>query len=102
MNDASEDRTDLEVLASKWDASPETADAGTDGHYCTMCCRAFTPEEKDDPNGLYHEVVSWVTGPKLQSPVLRRQTMRLAHVTCVEKVLNGQSPDQETIPGLEL
>lgn len=79
----------------------EIRELGYEGRICPMCLERLTPEVKDDPNAIYHEVVSWVTGPKLQSPVLRAQTGRIAHKTCIDKVLNGQSPDQESIPGLE-
>lgn len=68
---------------------------------CCMCFESFTPAELDDPNEIYREVKSWVYGKKLQSPVLREQTGRLAHSYCIEKVLDGQSPDQKPLPGLE-
>lgn len=68
---------------------------------CAFCGVAFTESEKDDPESTYREVTSWVHGPKLQSPVLRTQTGRLAHMVCVAKILNGQSPDQDSLPGLE-
>ena len=72
------------------------------GKFCAMCWEEIDSALKDDPEALYHEVVSWVTGPKLQSPVLRTQSGRLAHASCVHKVLDGQSPDQESIPGIDL
>lgn len=52
--------------------------------------------DADDPT-TYRQVESWVTGPKLDSPVLREQTGRLAHKTCIENIMRGQAPDQ---PGL--
>jgi hypothetical protein len=97
--------SDIEELAAKVSAVVNRAtlhELAAEGQYCPMCWKDLTPEIKDDPDAIYHEVVSWVTGPKLQSPVLRGQTGRIAHKTCIDKVLNGQSPDQEAIPGLEL
>lgn len=63
------------------------------GTYCAFCGDAIN---KDDPD-TYREVASWVHGPKLDSPVLRRQTGWFAHKDCVKKVLDGQAPDQEPI-----
>lgn len=71
-----------------------------EGTVCPMCFEDITSAQKDDPDAIYHEVVSWVTGPKLQSPVLRGHTGRLAHTSCIKKTLDGQSPDQQSIPGL--
>lgn len=71
-----------------------------DGKICSMCREKFFSGEKDDPDAIYVEVSSWVTGPKLQSPVLRSHTGRYAHSRCVQKVLDGEAPDQEPIPGL--
>ena len=76
-------------------------EAAYDGIICPMCGEALTAEQKDDPEAIYREVVSWVTGPKLQSPVLRGQTGRIAHAACVRKCVEGQAADQESIPGLE-
>lgn len=96
--------SDIEELATKVRDVVGRAtihELGYEGIVCPMCFERLTPEVKDDPDAIYHEVVSWVTGPKLQSPVLRSQTGRIAHKTCIDKLLNGQSPDQEAIPGLE-
>lgn len=68
---------------------------------CYFCHGDFTAEELDNPDLTYREVSSWVTGPKLQSPVLREQTGRIAHVKCVHKIVEGVAPDQPDIPGLE-
>lgn len=98
-------QSDIEELAAKVNAVVNRAalhELAAEGKYCSMCWQEISPEELDDPDSIYREVVSWVTGAKLQSPVLRGQTGRIAHKICVEKVLNGQSPDQESIPGLEL
>ncbi len=71
-------------------------------HDCALGCgNPITAKQLDDPDALYREVTSWVHGPKLQGPVLREQTGRLAHKDCIEKLINGESPDQEKIPGLE-
>jgi len=70
-------------------------------HRCCLCFEVLTPEEVDDPDATYREVSSWVTGPKSQSPVLREQTGKIAHAKCINKVIDGQSPDQEPLPGLE-
>jgi len=60
---------------------------------CVFCNH---PVDPDDPEN-YHEAKSWVTGPKLDHPVLRERTGRVAHKTCVEKLVDGQAPDQEPI-----
>ena len=70
-------------------------------HLCALCFGTIDPAQIDDPEAIYREVTSWVHGPKLQSPVLREQTGKLAHKDCIDKLLNGQAPDQERIPGLE-
>ena len=69
---------------------------------CSLGCgKPITAEQIDDPEAVYREVTSWVHGPKLQGPVLRTQTGRLAHRECINKLIEGQSPDQQSIPGLE-
>lgn len=69
-------------------------------HVCALCFQAITPAQYDDPDAIYREVSSWVTGPKLQSPVLRAPTGKIAHKKCIKKILDGEAPDQEPIPGL--
>ena len=76
-------------------------EAHTMTHTCAMCSEEVTPEQVDDPMATYREVVSWVTGPKLQNPVLREQTGRIAHAECVKKMIEGQAPDQKPLPGLD-
>jgi len=69
---------------------------------CALGCgNPITPEELDDPEAVYREVTSWVHGPKLQGPVLRTQTGRLAHRACVQKLIDGEAVDQEKLPGFE-
>lgn len=70
-------------------------------HVCPFCGLKIAPEQLDDPNAIYREVKSWVTGPKLQHPVLREQTGNIAHAVCVQRLLEGQSPDQKPLPGLD-
>lgn len=65
---------------------------------CHFCGEGI--ENLDDPDAIYREVSSWVTGPKLQSPVLRSHTGRIAHATCVRKLLDGEAVDQEPFPEL--
>lgn len=60
---------------------------------CPFCTN---PVDPDDPDN-YQEAVSWVTGPKLDHPVLRERTGRVAHQTCIDKLVDGQAPDQETL-----
>lgn len=69
---------------------------------CEVCGEGFTADELDDADSTYVKVESWVTGVKLHSPVLRRQTGDRAHKRCIEKLLNGNSPDEQPIPGLEI
>lgn len=59
---------------------------------------AFCPDtlDLDDPD-IYREVRSWVHGPKLDGPKLREQTGRVAHKKCINKIVAGQSPDQEPL-----
>lgn len=72
----------------------------TPPHECAFCFKGLTAQEIDDPEAVYRQVTSWVHGPKLQGPVLRMQTGKLAHKACIEKLINGQAPDQQSIPGL--
>lgn len=57
---------------------------------CTFCGHRA---DSDDPS-TYHQVVSWVHGPKLDGPVLREQTGKIAHEVCVQHQIAGQAPDQ--------
>lgn len=68
---------------------------------CSLCKKDFTAEELDNPDLTYVEVRSWVTGKKLQGPVLRERTGERAHTSCIKKLIDGEAPDQEPIPGLE-
>ena len=65
---------------------------------CPFCSN---PVGREDPDGFYREVTSWVTGPKLQSPVLRTQTGRVAHDHCIQKQIDGQAADQPDLFGEE-
>lgn len=67
------------------------------GFRCPFCLKLA---DSNDPF-TYREVTSWVHGPKLQSPVLRQQTGRIAHPACIDKLVHGQAPDQDELPGLE-
>jgi hypothetical protein len=58
------------------------------------CAFCFQPVDQDDTDN-YHEVASWVNGPKLDGPKLRQQTGAVAHKSCVDKLVQGQAPDQE-------
>jgi hypothetical protein len=60
---------------------------------CPFCSREVDPDDPDN----YQEATSWVTGPKLDHPVLRERSGRVAHKACIEKLVDGQAPDQETI-----
>lgn len=60
---------------------------------CRFCDKRL---EVDDPT-IYREVKSWVTGPKLDSPVLREQTGGLACRACIKKLVAGQAVDQEPL-----
>lgn len=73
----------------------------TPPNVCAFCFEQLSAQEIDDPEAVYRQVTSWVHGPKLQGPVLRMQTGKLAHKPCIEKLINGQAPDQQSIPGLE-
>ena len=57
---------------------------------CHFCAGAVS----DDDETAYREVTSWVHGPKLDGPVLREQTGRVAHKACIDKVAHGQAADQ--------
>jgi len=60
------------------------------------CAFCHKPVEADDPT-VHREVISWVSGPKLDSPVLREQTGRLACESCIHKLKLGQAVDQEPL-----
>ena len=60
---------------------------------CSFCGRTVEAGDVD----TFREVISWVHGPKLDSPVLRTQTGQLACRTCIDRLKEGQAPDQETI-----
>lgn len=62
----------------------------------SRCCFCNRSVEADDPD-TFREVISWVSGPKLDSPVLRTQTGQLACRPCIEMMKEGQAPDQETL-----
>lgn len=61
---------------------------------CAFCGR---PVEEGREDEVYREVKSWVTGPKLDHPVMREQTGRVAHASCIRKLKEGQAPDQEEL-----
>lgn len=60
---------------------------------CEFC---HEPVNDDDPD-MYREVKSWVHGPKLDGPVMREQTGRVAHGDCVRMVMNGVAPGTEPL-----
>ncbi len=60
---------------------------------CEFCKKPVDLDNTDN----YREVVSWVTGKKLDGPVLRRQTGLIAHHECIKKQILGQAPDQEQL-----
>lgn len=60
---------------------------------CEFC---FKPVNDDDPD-MMREVTSWVSGPKLDHPVMREQTGRIAHGECVRMVINGVAPGTEPL-----
>lgn len=64
---------------------------------CAICGDHIFNADSDE--SVYHEVSSWVNGPKLDSPKLRRQTGFVAHKECVDNLVAGQAPDQ---PEMEL
>lgn len=101
MSEAQETFDDVIDKAEKVAQRAAVREETYDGNLCAMCHKQITPEESDDPNALYLEVASWVTGPKLQSPVLRSRTGRVAHVTCVHKIIDGEAADQLPLPGME-
>jgi hypothetical protein len=64
----------------------------TDGpsYFCKFCLNGLDPDAED----TYHEVKSWVNGPKLDGPKLRERTGRLAHKSCIDLLVAGQDPIQ--------
>ena len=60
---------------------------------CDLCGKGVDPDNDE----TYHEVKSWVNGPKLDGPKLRERTGRLAHKHCIDAMVAGQAPDQPTI-----
>ena len=61
--------------------------------FCIFCNKIL---EGSDPD-VYHEVKAWAHGPKMDSPVLRHQTGKLACRDCIERLKKGQAADQEEI-----
>jgi len=57
------------------------------------CSACHQPADEHDPD-TYHEITSWVNGPKLDGPKLREHTGRVMHKDCAEKLARGQAPDQ--------
>lgn len=57
---------------------------------CALCGNPVNMENDEN----YRQVTSWVTGPKLDSPVLREQSGRVAHKKCIDHLVHGQAPDQ--------
>jgi hypothetical protein len=57
------------------------------------CAACGQPCDPDNPE-TYHEVRSWVNGPKLDGPKLREQTGDIAHKDCIDRMVAGQAPDQ--------
>lgn len=56
---------------------------------------AFCPNQVIEGNPEnYYEVTSWVHGPKLDGPIMRERTGRVAHKKCIDNLAHGQAPDQ--------
>jgi hypothetical protein len=61
--------------------------------FCRFCLNGLNPDDVD----TYHEVKSWVSGPKLDGPKLREQTGNYAHKSCIDLLVAGQAPDQDRL-----
>lgn len=62
---------------------------------CEFCPNPLNPYDL----GVYKQVAGWVSGPKADGMVLREETGKYAHRTCIEKMKAGQLPEQ---PELDL
>lgn len=60
---------------------------------CKFCHQLINQDDEKN----YHEILSWVHGPKLDGSSLRERTGRIAHKACIEKLKAGQAPDQEEL-----
>jgi len=60
---------------------------------CALCGQRCNFEDPD----TYHEVTSWVHGPKLDGPKLRQHTGNIAHKACIDATVAGQAVDQPTL-----
>lgn len=60
---------------------------------CELCENDL---DLDDPT-IFYQVAEWVSGPKRHGAVLRQYTEKVAHAECIQKVMQGQSPDQEPL-----
>lgn len=60
---------------------------------CFFCDEHVDPDNPEN----FRQVTSWVSGPKLDGPVLRQQTGAVAHKECIDKRLLGQAPDQQAL-----
>lgn len=58
---------------------------------CPFCSTAISRDGTE-----FKEIRVWVSGPKSDGAVLREETGRYAHKECVDKVRQGQSPNQPT------
>lgn len=62
-----------------------------------MCVLCDQPIEPATENDAWKQVVGFVGGPKKDSMRLREDTGSFAHDDCIERIMNGQAPDQEEI-----
>jgi hypothetical protein len=61
---------------------------------CALGCgQPLNPHD----SGVWKQVVGWVGGPRKDSMVLRSDTGKYAHGTCIDKARAGQSVDQPDI-----
>lgn len=79
----------------------------------TLPVKTWTPEELERTNrecpfgdgyisdeqfdDAYHEMTSWVHGPKKDGSTYRNYTGRMAHKECIERAAAGIAPDQASL-----
>jgi len=101
MDPLSEEMEDSNADSEQTDLFPDVPDVeipvqpDSDGS-STLCFFCYDGVDEDDINA-YHEVSSWVRGPKKDSATLRKYTGRRAHGECVSRIAAGLAPRQKSL-----
>lgn len=80
----------VDAAARKW--TPEELERTN--RECPFGDGYISDEQFDD---AYHEMTSWVHGPKKDGSTYRNYTGRMAHKECIERAAAGIAPDQASL-----